>query len=79
MGVRSTYTITREVAQQILLQNIMKLNNRQLGSMLYELPQCTYMNFDVVDTASDVFASEDNEYRRIVDHEQFKRLSFKED
>lgn len=66
MGVKSTYTVRREIAQQVLLSNIFKLSNDQLAEALEALPQSTYRNYNVTDTV------EEDDMRMIDTVEQFE-------
>jgi hypothetical protein len=57
MGVRSTYTISRDTAIKVLASKIYDLTNEELASILYELKESTFRNYWVVDV---IYEDEDS-------------------
>jgi muconolactone delta-isomerase len=49
MGVKSTYRIKKDIAIQVIISNLFKMDNEALANMLESLPQSTYRNYQVFD------------------------------
>lgn len=47
MSIKSTYGITREVAQQVLAGYLFKATNEELASMLLDIPESHFRNYRV--------------------------------
>ena len=47
MSIKSTYGITREVAQQVLAGYLFKATNEELASMLLDIPESHFRNYVV--------------------------------
>ncbi len=54
MSIKSTYYVSREIAQQVLLSNIFKLTDTELADALEGLPQSTFRNYRVGDFDNDL-------------------------
>jgi len=49
MSVKSTFSISRETAQKVLMSKIFTLTNEQLAEAIEALPESTYRNYRVYD------------------------------
>jgi hypothetical protein len=47
MSIKSTFGISREIAQQVILCSVYKLSNEELARILYDLPESTFRNYRV--------------------------------
>lgn len=69
MGVRSTYQIKRSVALSIIEARLQSMPNNILSSILYDLPESEYRNYEVLDDGQDF---DGNKNFHIKDIEDFK-------
>lgn len=65
VGVRSTKNITRQVAQQAILSNVMSATDSQLEGMLLEIAD-DFSNFHIVSEITEE-EKENDPYRNITD------------
>jgi hypothetical protein len=53
MSVRSSYTITRNVAIQVLMRHLMEAGEGVLEEMLEQLPQSTFRSYRIKEHSND--------------------------
>lgn len=57
MSIKSTYGISREVAQQVLAGYLFKATDEELASMLLDIPESYFRNYRVGSTG---YSSDDD-------------------
>lgn len=68
MGIKSTYTITREVTLQVIFSKLSSASNEELADILENFKESYYRNYQVVDDESEL-----DEDRTIESIEDFNR------